>query len=291
MREQVVVLGRAALQRLFYVILFLGCVKIAAARSDWIFDFRSGVLYDSNVSHSDRAADVEEDLAWRSEIRAGQGFQLTDDLRFGIFANVEGQAWSTYSGLSNVRPGLDTSLRYRFGLGRNAPWIRLRTNVAYADFQEARRSGLDFRPGFSAGFGLTDRIRLDAGYEYEHFGARDTVFEQTAHSFAIHGTIDFTSSLQVVGGYVFRDGDVTSAALPPRAELVAIADARELINTFDETYTAYRFPASSHTLSLGISQALNSYVAIQASYHFQRTRHAPVTYTNHVAELGLAFTF
>ncbi|MGZ5003318.1 MAG: hypothetical protein ACXWBM_09005 [Chthoniobacterales bacterium] len=266
-------------------------IQAASARENWIFDIRSGVLYDSNVSNSDRSADVEHDFAWHGVVDAGQGFQLNDNLRLSVFGEMDGEVWATYDGLSNFRPGLSTNLRYRFGLGRNAPWIRLETKVAYADFAEARRSGWDVLPAVRGGISLNERFKLEAGYQYECFAARDAVFEQNAHRVSLHGKLDITSSLQVAIGYTYRYGDVTSTAIPPRPDIVRIAEAREFIDTFDELYVAYRFPASTHIASVGISQTLTNSVALQASYEFQYTTHDPLHYTNHVAELSLALSF
>ncbi len=280
-----------AFRRLLGPLLCLAFVQTAPARDDWIFDIRSGVLYDSNVSHSDRATDRKDDVAWRTVLSAGQGFQLTDDLRLGIFGQVEGQLWGTYSGLNNIRPGVETNLRYRFGLGKNAPWIRLETKLSYADFSDEGRSGWDFRPGLSGGVGLTDRFRVDATYGYDRFAAREAVWEHQGHSVSVHGRIELTLSIQMVVGYGYRYGDVNSAAIPPRPDIVAIADVRERTETFDKPYVAYRFPASTQIGAIAVSQALSSFAAIQASYEFQYTTHHPLHYINHVAELALAISF
>ncbi len=273
------------------IVCLIACVQSAWAKQDWIFDIRSGVLYNSNVSNSDRSADVEQDEAWRSMLSAGQGFQLNDDLRLSVFAEMESEVWLTYSGLTNIRPGLASNLRYRFGLGKDAPWIRLETKFDYADFNEARRSGWDVQPGLRAGVSLTERIRLEAGYEYEHFDARDAVFQADGHSLSLRGKIDLTSSTQLVIGYTYRHGDVTSAAIPPRPDIVKIADVREPIDTFDETYIAYRFEASTHAGTIAINQALTHSIALQASYEYRYTTHDPLHYINHVAELAVAISF
>jgi len=274
----------------FALLLFTN-VATTYAGKEWIFDLRTGVLYDSNVSHSDRDSDRKEDFAWRSVLSAGQGFQLTDDLRLAVSGKLEGQWWASYEGLSNVRPGVDANLRSRFGLGKDAPWIRLGTRLAYGGFVEARRSGFDARPTLSAGFSATERLRFDAAYEYQRFDARDEVFELEAHSVSAHATFAITSSLEAVAGYTYRDGDVTASAVPPRPDIVAIADVRIPIDTFDEPLMAYRFAASSHVASVGINQAISTSAAIQATYEFQHTSHESLTYTNHIAEVSLAFSF
>jgi hypothetical protein len=277
--------------KLFWLLLLAVCLPFGVTRATWTFDLRTGVLYDSNVSHSDRAADVEQDIAWTSLLSAGQGFQLTDDLRLTVFAELESNVWSTYHGLSEVRPALAPALRYRFGLGKNAPWIRLEPNIAYADFAESRRSGWDVRPSLRGGFSPAEHFFLEAGYEFEHFDARDVVFQLDGHTFSLRGRIELTSSTMLAIGYSYRTGDVNSSAIPPRPDIIRIADVREFIDTFDEIYTAYRFPASTHTGSIAISQALGHSIALQLSYQYQHTAHDSLRYINHVAELGLGITF
>ena len=183
------------MRRFFRLLLALVCLQTASARQDWIFDFRSGFLYNSNVSNSDRSADIEQDEAWRTVLSAGQGFQLTDDLRLSLFAEVDSEVWRTYAGLTNVRPSLTSSLRYRFGLGKDAPWLRLETKFGYADFNEARRSGWDVRPALRGGVSLSERIRLEAGYEYQSFDARDIIFQHHGHTCSFD-TEQSTSQLQ-----------------------------------------------------------------------------------------------
>ena len=277
--------------KLFSWLLLVTLLCATPVRAKWIFDIRSGVLYDSNVSRSDRSGDVEEGLAWRTFVAAGQQFQLTDDLRLGLFAETEARVWQTYDGLDSVAPAFAPNLRYRFGLGKNAPWLRLETKVGYADFAEARRSGWDARAGVRGGFSLSDRLALEAGYLFSDFAARDTVFCLQAHALSVRGSLELTSSTRLALGYEYRYGDVNSHAVPPRPEIVAIADALIPVNTFDELRTAYRFEASTHSGSVALSQALGSFAAVQARYVFEYTTHDPVQYTNHVAELAIAFSF
>lgn len=271
--------------------LNFACLQSVPARQDWVFDFRSGILYQSNVSLSNLSQDALDDAAWRNVITAGQGFQFTDDLRLGVFGEVESEVWGTYDGLNNVRPGLAANLRYRFGLGKNAPWVRLETKQAYADFAERERSGWDFRPGIRAGVSLTERFALEAAYVYEHFAARDIIFDKEAHNASLRGTLEITSSMQIAVGYTYRYGDVNSYAIPPRPDIVRIAEVLGPISTFDTPRVAYRFPASTHSGSVAISQSLSRFVALQASYEWQYTSHKFLHYTNHVAGLAVALSF
>src|ERR1700760_1563265 len=96
-----------------------------AAAADWRFEADSGVVYDNNLSNSDRRSDMQDDWSWQSNVRASNGIQLTRDLRLNFGAEIAGQVWRQFYDFSNVRPGGWLGLRYRFGLGRTAPWVSL----------------------------------------------------------------------------------------------------------------------------------------------------------------------
>ena len=110
----------------------------SAARADWRVDAETGALYDSNLSNSDRASDVKDDWAWQSNLRVGDGFQLARDLRLNLGVDLREQVWARFDAFNNVAPGGTASLRYRFGLGRLAPWVLIEDRLAYAFFKEER---------------------------------------------------------------------------------------------------------------------------------------------------------
>src|SRR5882724_1676557 len=93
------------------------------ARAEWGFEGETGVVYDSNLSNSDRSADVRDDWAWRSDISAGNRLQLTRDLRLNLVADLPGEVWDRFGAFNTIGPGASAGLRYRFGLGCQAPWV------------------------------------------------------------------------------------------------------------------------------------------------------------------------
>src|SRR5262245_1959908 len=117
----------------------------SAARADWRIDAETGALFESNPSNSERASDVKSDWAWQSNLRVGDGFQLARDLRLNLGADLREQVWAQFDAFNNVAPGGTASLRYRFGLGRLAPWVLIEDQRAYACFSENARSGRDAR--------------------------------------------------------------------------------------------------------------------------------------------------
>jgi hypothetical protein len=86
------------------------------ARAEWRFEGETGVVYNSNLSNSDRSADIRDDWAWRSDISASNGLQLTRDLRLNLGADLRGELWDRFDAFNTIGPGASAGLRYRFGL-------------------------------------------------------------------------------------------------------------------------------------------------------------------------------
>jgi hypothetical protein len=134
------------------------------ARAEWGFDMETGGFYDSNLSNSDRASDREYDLAWKTDLRIGNGFQLSRDLRLSVAADLRSAVWDHYDGFNEISPGALAGLRYRFGLGRQAPWILLEERIGYDRFHETVRSGWDESLRLRCGIAISERIALEAAY-------------------------------------------------------------------------------------------------------------------------------
>src|SRR5438477_1149709 len=141
------------------------------ARAEWRIEAETGVVYNNNLSNSDRAADVRDDWAWRSDISAGNAIQLTRDLRLSLGADVRGEVWDRFDAFNTIGAGTSAGLRYRFGLGSRAPWILLEDRLGYDWFHDSPQSGSDNVMNLRGGIALSDRIALEGGYEFESFVA------------------------------------------------------------------------------------------------------------------------
>ena len=267
-------------------------MALSAARADWRVDAETGAFYDSNLSNSDRASDVKDDWAWQSNLRVGNAFQLARDLRLSIAGDLRAQVWTRFYAFDNVAPGGTASLRYRFGLGRLAPWVLAEDRLAYAFFKEDDRSGLENRFMIRGGFGITERLSVEAAYTFDNYAAKDPFWNLSGNSGAIRLTFDVTSSLQVALGYVYRNGDVISYALPPRPDIFALSSARESVNSFGSPpYTAYRLRGSTNALSASAGYTISKYISLQVNYEFRRTTDGPLEYVNHLVEAKVAFAY
>src|SRR5438270_8506693 len=75
------------------------------ARAEWRIEAETGVVYNSNLSNSDRSADVRDDWAWRSDISAANGLQLTRDLRLNLGADMRGEVWDRFDAFNTIEIG------------------------------------------------------------------------------------------------------------------------------------------------------------------------------------------
>ena len=263
------------------------------ARAEWRLDMETGGFYDSNLSNSDRASDREYDLAWKTDLRIGNGFQLSRDLRLNVAADLHSAVWDHYDGFNEIGAGASAGLRYRFGLGRQAPWILLEERIGYDRFHETVRSGWDESLRLRGGIAISERIALEAGYIFGNFAAPDDFFDEQGHTANARVIVDLTSSLQIAIGYTYREGNVISYAVPPRPDIFRITSESRPVTTFgtNPLYIAYRLRGQTNAVSVSAGYALTRYLSVQLAYEYTVTSHDPLQYENHLVEAKLAFAY
>ena len=275
--------------RIFWSILLL--LGASPAQGDWIRDFRGEVSYEDNLSNSSRAADERDDFSFAGHASFGRFGELTDDLRLTVTADLDARAFARYDDFSSLTIASTAALRYRFGLGAMAPFVRVEATGGYAAFHQSLQSGRRFRTGITAGKRLTERFAIDASYFYEDIGGEIRVFDRFSHAFALNASFDLTERTRLLAGYELRSGEVVSYAVPPRPDIVALANDRRMVDTFGRPYVAYNFDAITNTLSLGVSQALTQSLSLNARYEWQYTTRSHLSYTNNVLRLSIHAAF
>ena len=275
-------------------LIALAMLMLRTAQANWRFDAETGAFYNSNLSNSDRAADVQDDWAWQTDLRAGYDYQLSRDLRLNVTGNLGGEVWDRTSEFDYLDMGAAAGLRYRFGLGRQAPWILVEDHLAYKFFDADVRHGWSNNFRVRGGMALCDRLSIEAGYMFDSFAARDNFYDVQGHNGSARLIFDVTSSLQISLRYNYRYGDVISYSVPPRPDILMVASVkREAITSFgtDRPYTAYRLPASTHSVSVSAGYAVTKYLSVLVSYEYVATAHDPLQYENHLVEAKVAIAY
>lgn len=272
----------------------LPALAFSQAQAEWRLDANTGAIYDSNLSNAERGSDIRDDWAWRSDVLASDGFQLSRDLRLNIGADLRGEVWDRFGSFNEIGVGALTGLRYRFGLGRLAPWILLENRFGYDRFQDTERSGYDESIALRGGFSLSERVALEAGYTFENYAVPDTFYDRQNHRGSARITFDPISSLQIALGYNYREGDVISYAIPPRPDLRKLAsEIREDDETFGSSplFTAYRMLGRTHSGSVSAVYVLTKHLSVEVEYEYAVTLHDPLQYENHLVEAKVLFTY
>jgi len=272
----------------------LCAMTFSNAQAEWHFDAETGAFYDSNLSNSDRAPDIRDDWAWQSDVRANDGFQLTRDLRLNVGADLRGELWDQFGSFNEIGIGAVTGLRYRFGLGRQAPWILLENRFGYDRFQDTERSGYDDVINLKAGISLSDRVAFESAYAFENYTVPDTFYDRQDHRASARIIVDPTSSLRLAVGYNYREGDVISYAVPPRPDIARLAsEEREDDQTFgtNPLFTAYKLLGRTHSVSVSAAYVVNKYASIEVDYEYAVTLHDPLQYENHLVAAKVLLTY
>jgi len=273
------------------VVIVLCCAAAGGVRADWIREFKAEGLYNSNVSRSNRPADRLDDFAFGASARVGKFTQLTDDLRLTFTIDLDSQLFAEFQDFNNASAGATASLRYRFGLGARAPFLRVEGSVRWADFDDELQDGVRTRVTVVAGKRVLDRLELHAGYVFDQTETRTELYDQEGHGGFVRAAFDLTDSTQLTAEYSLRRGQVVSYAVPPRPDLVALANERLEVDTFGTPYVAYNLDATTHRAAFSIRQALTQTLGLSLHYEWQQTSDSHVRYINHVVLAAVQFSF
>jgi hypothetical protein len=261
----------------------------SGANADWIREFRAEGLYNSNVSRSNRKEDRLDDFAFGASVRVGKFTHLdsTDKLRLTFTLDLDSQAYAEYDDFSNISAGATASLRYRFGLGAMAPFLRVEGGVRWTDFNDELQDGVRSNLSVVIGKRIFERLELQTGYVFDDTQTRTSLYDQQGHGFFVRVAFDLTSSTQLTAEYSLRDGEVVSYNVPPRPDLIALANTRLEVDNFGTPYVAYNLDATTQRGAFGIHQAITRNVGVSFRYELQSTTRDQIDYTSHVFLLAV----
>ena len=237
-------------------VLAAGCGFTTAARADWIRDCSIGGSYHDNLSNSQRRADKQSDLGLEAAERVGKFTQLSEALRFTFTLDLAPQLWAEHTDLDNFQAGGSAALRWRFGLGAMAPFLRTEVSAHYAGFGQDLQDGGRYRGAITLGKRLTERLEVPAAFLLDSARAESQVFDQKGIGFALRAAFDLTGRTQLTLDYNYRWGVVIFHAVSPRPDIVALTNERVAVKTFGPSYVAYKIDATTQGFAVGLNQAL-----------------------------------
>ena len=270
------------------------------AAAELTFGADAAAFYSSNLTNAQYSADVRPDSAARLHADIGQFFAPngSDTINVAAFAHVE--RYRRYHGLDNVVVGAIVEARHKFGVGYDAPWLRISMQGSHDDYDDTLRDsnrvlieaeiGKRYSKAADVAAGIFYDRRYDSHGESLVPGIPGTVFD--LQGFGGYAKAGYAFNDIVYGALRIgvRRGDVESTAQQSLAIfLVSSAIAGDPVFGSDELF-AYRLRATTWSGSTSASFALDSHASLNLSYADERTYAAYGNqYKNRVVTLLLAY--
>lgn len=264
-----------------YAVLAL-CLATGVARAERILDASVYYQYNDNILDGGRARDVYGDSNYGANVHIGAFGLANPYLRASFTADFANSVWAEFGEFSNVSVGGTGALRWRFGLGAYAPYIRVEAAAAYTGYQDNSISGADYKTGVTLGKRFTEQFSGSVSYAFENDLARARVFDRAGNSIAVDLAYDVTPSTRLSAGYQFRDGDVLSFATYGWDDEKALASAAAPKDLLHGRFVPYNLSARTNSFSIGISQALTRKTSIDFRYWYGETERGPISYRSNV---------
>lgn len=290
----------------------LACLVTFPADASVFADVDLRVTQDDNVGRSEKSADIERDRSAQLAGRVGKAFELGAGTRFSLNGSLRAVEFRRFRDLSEVSAGAGLSVRHKFGLGPDAPWVAVMADGEFIDSDSYIRDGERYGAGVRAGARLGDRWSLSATVRRDWRDAdeddqrlppnrpvfpgvtastRGDVFEFDATELALALDYQFDGGLMMFASYSLRDGDVVSTARP-NATIVDAAKAITSDAAFGPGRSAYRLGALTHTGSLGLNYPLSDTVSIECGYEYQLSdADAGIRYDKNLVNLRLLWAY
>ena len=250
-----------------------------------------GSRFESNASNSDKPSDRLADGFLTARVDGGTNGVWGRDWRWRAGLSGEGEEAFRFNGLSQIEGGVRLGVDRKFGLGWNAPRLQFDVYSAFRGAGQPGASGFRLVPSLALVWQIAERGGASVRYTPQWFFAQGALFDSAAQEARISGWFDLFPGTRLFADYFFRYGDVVSYATPPRPDLAAIAQVRELTDVFGAERMAYRFDAQTHSVQAGVDQDLTTHIRFRAAYRFEITNRGSLDYENHIAEIGLRVKF
>lgn len=222
-------------------------------------------MYDDNLSRGQLKSDIKDDTALVVAAGGGQFLHWGSGTQAVLKLNVRKETYFQYEGLSNLGLGLNASVRTKFGLGADAPWLRLSAATTRLEYHNDIRSGWLNVGGLAVGKRVSDRLDLRAQYQFERKTVDDAVavvpgisgevFDLTSRTVSLGAEFALTERTALSCSYDRRTGDIASSTKINLATF-RVSDAVNRDPVFGPGVFGYRLHAVTHSIGLGGSYAL-----------------------------------
>ena len=294
-----------------------GCQLAGAA--NLFADLEAGVFYDDNVGRAERSRDREGDAGLEIFGRAGNMVTPGEGTALTFAASLRLTQYNSLDDLSEISPGVSVSLKHKFGLGAQAPWVSAGIAVERIESESEIRDSWLHAATLAAGRRFGERWNVAAGLRYEIRNGDDDVqrndtiapgpppgpapapgpavtadgdvFDHQVPEFNLSVDYLWSDAVLLLASYRYRDGDIVSSTVSYDRILVN-AEAFTQDKAFGNNTFAYRLDAGTHVLHFALNYALSESTSIDLGYEYQSSNaDGGIDYDKSVTRLRLLYSY
>ncbi|MBF0457384.1 MAG: hypothetical protein HQK99_05770 [Nitrospirae bacterium] len=235
-------------------------------------------------------------------ISLGRYYQLGEYTRLRLTADVSSDIFALYHKLDSILAGPSFVLVQKLGLGHEIPWISLNGSASYLAVSDSNRDSMIYTVGINAGGYISERIDLQAGYQYTarrgknldaaEEGASGRVFDLNSQRISFIANFLATPSLVITPGYSYNTGDFVSSACKDYVnEIKYSSKANILDDAYEEPMWTYKMHGHSHQLLFGASYALTGHLSLNAGYSYVLGYASGWKYYENIEKFAIMYSF
>lgn len=279
------------------LIMYSGLV--AADWVEWIADVAVDAQTSDNINRTSFKEDERADRFVEPKMSLGRNNQLSDFTRLRLTADINTARHNKYSLLDYTSQGLAFSLRHKFGLGLQVPWIGLAGSFANANYRDNNRDSTINEMGLQFGKRISPRVDIVAELAGKQRRSDDsTVFDQDSRRFSLTANTLLKQNLLLSLGYAHRRGEFNASCNGDNIGQV-LAAVPDLDFHLDEAFRndpakpfcVYQLDGTANFLSAFLSYALNGHNSMNLGYEFQRGSASGFVYENNIWRASYIYAY
>jgi len=290
---------------IFAIVLSAAALHAPAGRAEWVEWLADAAVvgeFDSNINQSFFTASQLDDFIGKSLLSGGRAYQLDNYSRLYTTLEWNGETHENFQKLNQYNVGGKGVLTHKFGLGQQAPMLRL--DVADGEiFSDSQlRSGNQLTAGLRLSFWHGEFQQLYMGYRFDDRNAAranirrkdypHSVFDIKGHTVELGSNIAVNGRMQLNLGYNHRWGDIVSNNSESSFSPAVLEQVRSIGDDDALPGWIYRTYGNTDTYNVGLSYALlGGHAATALNYSYIETQALGASYANHKVQFSIHYSY
>lgn len=225
---------------------------------EWIVEPAISFNHKENINNAFIKSDEKDDNIITPAFTFGRIYQVADFTRASLTTELMYDSHQDFTDLSHLTAGAAISIKHKFGIGRELPWIQSIASASILDFRGDRWDSNLYALNLSLGKRLHDRVDATITYKYEIRDGKTSpsTFDHKGHTGAIGMNLLLTEKMLLSLKYSIRKGDIAAVCSPQSFDLIEdLANDVQFDNTFENGWCLYRIDAVTQAYGANLSYA------------------------------------